>query len=202
MSHELEGVTLERMDIMCFRSYDDTVANAIARLTQTVGEGVTKCTHIGVMLNHFQISEQLWKNMLHTFVPDTENRRVVVFRYKREFPWLISKSGVYKVPGEGVAADYMWKVRGRLYAWWRLPAHAITGIAGWFGLKLNSKWLLRTSRRYRICSSHVGRVYEKASGDKRFFGKHWSDLTPDDIWDRCVTHPAEFERIYDSSPPR
>jgi len=201
MHYPIEGTELIVLDIVCLRTYDDAVANWIAWLTQEEGESRTLCTHVGVMFDHHSISEQLWRNTLQWFEPNVDKRSVIIFRYTGGFPFFgaVSRIGTpFRLGGIGRARDYMQKVRGRTYAWWRILGHAMRGIAGWLGVKLKCRWLLRKSRHNTICSSHVGKVFERATGDKRFFGVHWADLTPDDIYDYCEQNPDKFIRIYDS----
>lgn len=177
------GIQLASGDIVLTRS-GGLVGWAIRTFTRHIGEGRTKATHTGIVveggpLESAVIVEALGKVKRHDLWGRYARARkeVAVFR-----PLNMTDADLAKVVAK--AETYV----GRRYGYLKLLAH-------WGDWVLQGAYVFRrlaNQDRYPICSWVVAYAFAEAG---RHFGVEPGAATPDDIWDFVTGNPDAYLEV-------
>lgn len=165
------------------------VSRLIRKFTTSGGEEPAAVNHVGIVIRggtarEATIIEALGTGVKHNFlwryagVTD----EVAVFRY-RDF----SHNDRALVSARAKAYE------GRAYGYLKLGTQ-------WLDWLIGDRYLFRRLTRmddFPICSWLVAKAYGDLGVD---FGVRREQATPDDIWDHCTTHQADWELIHPLGP--
>ena len=167
------------------------VSGGIGWFTRGCGEGPTKWTHVGQMVDGGNIGEELATVKIHPVEP----------RLEQGFREIYRPLGLSDQHRAEIAAAWL-SIQGRWYGWWANITHAGDGLLAkiFGGSPVVFRWLSGGGKRTN-CSGRVDRIMSAVVGP-RPFGMPVGTPSPDDIHDYCRNHPDEYELIWSSEWPQ
>lgn len=175
---------IECGDVIGFNS-GEWDSRIIAALTRDRGERPTRWTHTEQAVGHNQVARQVVRKAIEPWEPAKRKGLIEVWRYN----WLTATQ-------RRLLTTYHTNTVGSWYGLWRLPVFGLQWLAGRVGVMLNAGPLLRADKRSMVCSTDVAKAMYRATHNAKFFGRNFTEVTPDDIADHIEQNPLDWTLVW------